>query len=130
MLKAYYPAEALARLAYDRHVLFGYIFPGGGSLAAPSLPALTLPLGAAVALAGLGFVIARRNRVAEAEGVSRSWMQAVAEWFARVCRYLFFDNRSPDKIQSLPGGRMVRRSAVNRQNAGSNPAPAAEGDLW
>lgn len=112
VLKQLYSPSEIERLTYKDNVAFLRAVPksdayemrlksyGQISTKRPGLngrislgPPPAVGMAAAVTLAGLGFIIARRNAVAEAEGISRPWLAAVAEWLRDVVRGLLDGSR-------------------------------------
>lgn len=79
-LKELYPEDAVRAITYDGNPLFDVL---------PRVTPLECGIAAAVALGGLGWIIARRNALAGTEEVSESWIRAACEWLAALVRGMF-----------------------------------------
>jgi hypothetical protein len=84
-LKEYFSRDLVDRLGYKPNDLwFKFIHPRGQP---PPHPGLAIPIAATMAIAGLGWLIARRNALGAAP--SRTFYEAAADWLAMIVAMLF-----------------------------------------
>lgn len=82
-LKEHYSADKIHALVDSKRPFFEF----APAHVAPAQ--IAIPIAATMAIAGLGWVIARRNKLAAEERDSKPFWHAVAEWLAMLIAALF-----------------------------------------
>lgn len=86
-LKTYFTADRVERIAYEGQSFISYTGTMAPNWCAPPPPELAVPIAATMAIAGLGWLIARRNELGAAP--SRTFYEAAADWLAMIVAMLF-----------------------------------------